>query len=93
LSINASNVEVKELVINRFGGTGNRILNNRKDPSGFGEGQEYMGERRVTTDRDGRASFTFKTGDITGAFVTATATRLDPTTLLPTDTSEFSAAK
>ena len=65
----------------------------QKDPSGFGEGEEFMGERRVTTDREGRGSFTFKTGAITGAFVTATATRLDPTTLLPTDTSEFSAAK
>ena len=65
----------------------------QKDPSGYGEGKEFMGERRVTTNRDGRGSFTFETGDITGAFVTATATRLDPTTLLPTDTSEFSAAK
>ncbi len=65
----------------------------QKDLSGFGEGQEFMGERRVKTDRDGRGSFTFKTGAITGAFVTATATKLDPTTLLPKDTSEFSAAK
>ena len=70
----------------------------KKDPSGFGEGQEFMGERRVTTDRDGRGSFTFRTGAITGAFVTATATRLapdpnNPTTLIPRDTSEFSAAK
>jgi CSLREA domain-containing protein len=65
----------------------------QKDSSGFGEGEEFMGEKRVTTNRDGRGSFTFETGDITGKFVTATATRLDPTTLLPTDTSEFSAAK
>ena len=65
----------------------------QKDPSGFGEGMEFMGERRVTTDREGRGSFTFKTGAITGAFVTTTATRFDPTILLPTDTSEFSAAK
>jgi hypothetical protein len=35
LSINASNVEVKELVINRFGGTGNRILNNRIHSNGM----------------------------------------------------------
>jgi parallel beta-helix repeat protein len=65
----------------------------QKDPSGFGEGKEFMGERRVTTNREGSGSFTFTTGDIRGAFVTATATRLDPTSLLPTDTSEFSAAK
>ncbi|HET7272140.1 MAG TPA: NosD domain-containing protein [Rubrobacter sp.] len=69
-----------------------------KDPSGFGEGQEYIGERRVTTDRDGRGSFTFRTGAITRMFVTTTATRLapdpnNPTTLIPRDTSEFSAAK
>ena len=65
----------------------------QKDSSGFGEGQEFMGERRVTTNREGSGSFTFMTGDIRGAFLTATATRLDPTSLLPTDTSEFSAAK
>ena len=70
----------------------------QKDPSGYGEGKEFMGHREVTTNRDGIGSFTFKTGDIRGAFVTATATRLvpdpsNPTILLPTDTSEFSAAK
>ena len=70
----------------------------QKDPSGFGEGKEFMAQREVTTNRDGIGSFTFKTGDIRGAFVTATATRLvpdpsNPTILLPTDTSEFSAAK
>ena len=63
-----------------------------KDSSGFGEGKEFMGKERVTTNREGRGSFTFPTGDIRGAFVTATATRLDPTSLLPTDTSEFSKA-
>ena len=70
----------------------------QKDPSGFGEGKEFMGERRVTTNREGLGAFTFRTGAITGAFVTATATRLvpdpsNPTILLPTNTSEFSAAK
>jgi trimeric autotransporter adhesin len=58
-----------------------------KDPSGFGEGKEFMGERRVTTNREGSGSFTFKTGDIRGAFVTATATND-----LTGDTSEFSKA-
>jgi hypothetical protein len=46
-----------------------------------------MGERRVTTNREGSGSFTFKTGDIRGAFVTATATND-----LTGDTSEFSKA-
>lgn len=57
-----------------------------------------MGERRVKTNREGLGTFTFRTGAITGDFVTATATRLvrdpaNPTILLPMDTSEFSAAK
>jgi CSLREA domain-containing protein len=59
----------------------------QKDPSDFGEGKEFMGERRVTTNREGRGSFTFPTGDIRGAFVTATATND-----LTGDTSEFSKA-
>jgi parallel beta-helix repeat protein len=69
----------------------------QKDASGFGEGREFMGERRVTTNRKGRGSFTFTTGDIRGSFATATATMLvpdpnNPTILLPADTSEFSKA-
>ena len=59
-----------------------------KDPSGFGEGEEFMGQTNVKTNRKGKGSFTFMTGDIRGAFVTATATNN-----LTGDTSEFSAAK
>jgi hypothetical protein len=56
-----------------------------------------MGQRVVTTNREGSGSFTFKTGSIRGAFVTATATSrvpdpTNPTTLLLTNTSEFSKA-
>jgi|SRR5215210_3518996 len=58
------------------------------DNSGFGEGMEFMGQENVKTNRDGIGSFTFPTGDITGMFVTATATRVSTG-----DTSEFSAAK
>ena len=58
----------------------------QKDPSGFGEGKEFMGQREVTTNREGRGSFTFETGSILGAFVTATATDPDG------NTSEFSKA-
>ena len=57
------------------------------DPSGFGEGEEFMGAANVKTNRRGTASFTFTTGDIGGAFVTATATND-----LAGDTSEFSRA-
>jgi CSLREA domain-containing protein len=70
----------------------------QKDPSGFGEGEEFFTREDVKTNRRGRASFTIMTGDLTGKFITATATSLvpapnSPTTLIPTDTSEFSAAK
>ena len=69
------------------------------DPSGFGEGKEFLDEINVKTNRKGNRSFTFTVNqNLQGTFVTATATRLvpdpnDPATLLPTDTSEFSAAK
>ena len=71
-----------------------------KDPSGFGEGKEFLDNRTVKTSREGSRSFsvTFTLSrDLQGERVTATATRLvpdpsDPTTLLLTDTSEFSAA-
>jgi Bacterial Ig domain len=55
------------------------------DPSGYGQGQTYLGEVTVTTDASGNASFTatFKTSVAAGEFVSATAT--DPTG----DTSEF----
>ena len=67
-------------------------------PTGFGEGDTFLGEKTVTTNLEGRVSFTFATAVTAGEVVTATATRLvpdpnDPTTLLLTDTSEFSAAK
>ena len=67
-------------------------------PTGFGEGETFLGERTVTTNSEGRVSFTFATALTAGEFVTATATRLvpdpnNPPTLLLTDTSEFSAAR
>src|SRR5215216_3556840 len=73
----------------------------QKDPSGFGEGKEFLDNKTVTTSRKGSRSFsvTFTLSrDLEGEFVTATATRLvpdpnDPETPLLTDTSEFSAAK
>ncbi|MGH3087081.1 MAG: Ig-like domain-containing protein, partial [Rubrobacteraceae bacterium] len=48
------------------------------DPSGFGEGKTYLGQKTgVTTDANGDASFTFvaETPVPEGQFVTATATR------------------
>jgi CSLREA domain-containing protein len=67
-------------------------------PSGFGEGREFVGEMNVKTNRRGKRPFTFTVNqDLSGQFITATATRLvpdpnDPATLLPTDTSELSQA-
>jgi len=56
------------------------------DPSGFGEGQNFMGSMVVMTDGSCSANFsmTFAAGSLAGQFVTATAT--DPTD----NTSEFS---
>jgi len=61
----------------------------QKDPSGFGEGQTFLGEKEVSTDSSGKASFSFAAPKPTlaGSFVTATATSASG------DTSEFSEAK
>jgi hypothetical protein len=57
------------------------------DPSGFGEGQTFIGFRNVTTDGNGDVSFTagLQVAVIPGQVVTATATDPDG------NTSEFSA--
>ncbi len=55
------------------------------DPTGYGQGQTYLGQITVTTDTNGNASFTakFSASVLAGQFVSATAT--DPNG----DTSEF----
>ena len=59
------------------------------DPSGFGEGQTYVGETKVTTNARGTVSFSFSTPTplAGGQSVTATATKS-----VAGDTSEFSQA-
>ena len=58
--------------------------NTAPDPSGFGEGERYVGSTTVTTDAAGNASFTVTGPSVpAGRFVTATATA-------STGTSEFS---
>ncbi|HEY2103350.1 MAG TPA: CSLREA domain-containing protein [Chthoniobacterales bacterium] len=59
--------------------------NNTVDPSGFGEGETFLGSTNVTTDGSGNASFDLVVAQV-AAGVTATAT--DPSG----NTSEFSAA-
>src|SRR5207244_7921568 len=57
------------------------------DPSGFGEGETFLGEVSVTSNVAGNASFNFTTaGAPIGSVLSATATALTG------DTSEFSNA-
>jgi hypothetical protein len=58
------------------------------DPSGFGEGDEFLGAITATTDSTGNASFTYVSGPTLRTTFTATAT--NQTT---GDTSEFSPAR
>jgi CSLREA domain-containing protein len=60
------------------------------DPSGYGEGKNFLGETNVTTDGNGDAGFTFtaSTSLSTTDVVTATATNQSTN-----DTSEFSEAQ
>jgi trimeric autotransporter adhesin len=61
-----------------------------KDSSNHGEGQTFLGQKTVTTDRQGNASnFSFFTQEVSeGEYITATATNK-----ATGDTSEFSAAQ
>lgn len=55
------------------------------DPSGFGEGQRYLGSLRVVTDSSGKANFTIAApAAVPGGYLSATATDPDG------NTSEFS---
>lgn len=56
-------------------------------PTGFGEGETFIGAKRVKTSRRGEASFTFSTTLSPGRVVTATATDAGGST------SEFSQAR
>jgi hypothetical protein len=57
------------------------------DPSGFGEGEMFLGAGEVMTDSSGNAAFTIQVAEApAGSYLTATATRLTTG-----DSSEFSA--
>ena len=62
-----------------------------QDGTGYGEGQTYLGFVNITTDGSGNASIntTLAATVSAGSFVSATATRSDPTFTTFTDTSEF----
>lgn len=60
--------------------------NSQGDSSGFGEGEFFLGAKRVTTDASGNVAFTFNvTGTFGGTTISATSTNLSTG-----DTSEFS---
>ena len=65
--------------------------NTAADPTGYGEGQTYLGFVNVTTDGAGNASFsTTLTGNVAvGASISATATRANGTFTSFFETSEF----
>jgi uncharacterized repeat protein (TIGR01451 family) len=59
------------------------------DPSGFGEGQDFVGSTTTTTDANGNTSFTLSVPkSLGGLFISATATTPSPG--FGNDTSEFS---
>ena len=67
------------------------FASNAADPSGFGQGQFFLGFTNVTTDASGNASFTFTTPTpAAGQVITATATSIDSDQGV-NNTSEFSA--
>src|SRR5262249_36714685 len=81
--------------LNSLANTSFRIeffVSDSRDPSGFGEGQSFLGSTNVTTDANGDASINFTATGIVpaGRVIAATTTRLASGS--PTDTSEFSAA-
>ena len=62
--------------------------NIQADPSGYGEGEVYLGTVTMTTDSSGNASYSALLNAAYGAYLTATATNTSPSG----NTSEFSAA-
>jgi parallel beta-helix repeat protein len=63
------------------------FANAAADPSGFGEGQTFLGATTVTTDGSGHVATTVNVAGVVGAGQTVTATATDPAG----NTSEFSA--
>ena len=64
-----------------------KIANAAADPSGYGEGQRFLGSTTVTANAVGNTSFdvTLPAASSLGEFVTATATRVSTG-----DTSDYS---
>ncbi len=58
------------------------------DPSGYGEGEQFIGGAQVATNQSGNASFQVTLGFTAGSYTVVTATATD---LMTRNTSEFSA--
>jgi streptogramin lyase len=61
------------------------------DPSGYGQGETWLGSATVTADANGNATFAadLPIGNLTGQWITATATVTDLNSSYNGDTSEF----
>jgi len=91
---NAFGYSVSTIVLGKFNSLANRgyfidvYRNIAADPSGYGEGQFYLGNVSVTTDGSGNATFAYTNsgGNYAGQYITTTATSAGG------DTSEFGLA-
>ncbi len=91
---NAFGYSGSTIILGNFNSLANRgyfidvYRNIAPDPSGYGEGQFYLGTVSVNTDGSGNASFAYtnSSGNYAGQYITATATAATG------DTSEFSLA-
>ena len=91
---NAFGYSGSTIILGKFNSLANRgyfidvYRNIAPDPSGYGEGQFYLGTVSVNTDGSGNASFAYtnSSGNYAGQYITATATAATG------DTSEFSLA-
>jgi VCBS repeat-containing protein/parallel beta-helix repeat protein len=88
--VSTAGIRVTQGTLNSAAGQQYRVqffANTTADPSGFGEGESFLGEAMVTTDAAGNAGFTFPlpASVPVGQFITATATDAAG------NTSEFSA--
>lgn len=99
-SITSSNGQVTinyDLDINdaEAGATGYRVeffANDASDPSGYGEGQTFLGYQNVAGDVTGQSvTFTLPAGQVGNKFVSATTTMIDSSTDGFGHTSEFGA--
>jgi CSLREA domain-containing protein len=91
----AKTVSGKTIIKGRLNSAGNvpYIVQFYSNPRGTNEGAKFIGQKIVSTDASGDATFRFKPSKKVAAGRTITATATRDFFNVPTDTSEFSAAK